>query len=84
MWGDSICTPSIFSKDLELQEDARKAAGACREALRRLIPPRLLGSEAFNHDHSDRGPPKMDSKVSHSHIKISGCLANVGGRTGAD
>ena len=45
-------SPSILSfKDLELEEDAKKAAEACRRALCRLISPQLLGIEAFNHDH---------------------------------
>ena len=53
----SISAPERWS-------DAKKAAGACREALRRLIPPRLLGSDAFAHDYSESGPPRIDSKAS--------------------
>ena len=53
----SISTPERWS-------DARKAAWACREELRRLIPQRLLGSDAFAHDHSESGPPGIDSKAS--------------------
>ena len=43
--------------------DARYAAGACLNALRRLRPPRLLGRVAFSHDQSETGLPMMDSRV---------------------
>ena len=33
-------------------------------ALWRLIPPRLLGREAFSHNHSEVGPPRIASRVS--------------------
>ena len=57
--------PSIApTNDWERKEDTRKAAGAWREAFRRLTPPRLLGREAFNQDHPERGPTRMDSKAS--------------------
>ena len=66
MWGERPgARPSIFPTNIwEREEDARKATGAWREALWRLTPPRLLGSEAFSQDHSDRGPPRIDSKAS--------------------
>ena len=66
MWGGepggwpSICSTRGGEPELE----ARKAAGACREALRKLKPPRLLGRLAFSHYQSDRGPPTMDSRDS--------------------
>ena len=47
----------------ERQEEARKAAEAWREALLRLMPPQLLGREAFSRDHSDWGPPRVDSRA---------------------
>ena len=54
--------PSIFPTNVwEREKDARKAAGAWGK---RSTPPRLLGREAFSQDHSDRGPPRMDSKAS--------------------
>ena len=49
---------------LELLLEATKAAWECSEAWWRLMPPRLLGNEAFCQDHSIVGPPKIDSKVS--------------------
>ena len=66
MWGEGPGShPSIFPTSVwETQVEARKAAGAWREELLRPIPPRLLGREAFSQDHSDRGPPTMDSRAS--------------------
>ena len=66
VWGEGPGShPSIsLTNDWERDEDAKKAAGAWREVLRRLIPPRLLGREAFSQDHSDSGPPRMDSQDS--------------------
>ncbi len=46
------------------EQEARKAAGAWREAKRKLRPPRLLGRVALSQDQSDMGPPRMDSRVS--------------------
>ncbi len=52
--------PSItLTRDCDDERDATKAAGACREALRRPSPPRLLGRQALSQDQSDRGPPMM-------------------------
>ena len=48
----------------EREADEIKAAGACNTAVRRLIPPRLLGKEAFSQDQSVRGLPMIDSRVS--------------------
>ena len=67
VWGEGPGShPSIsLTNDWEHDKDAKKAAGgASREALRKLTPPRLLGKEAFSQDHSDSGPPRMDSKAS--------------------
>ena len=39
-----------------------KAAGACRVALLRFKPPRLLGRDDFKRDHSEQGPPRIPSR----------------------
>ena len=44
------------------------------------MPLRLLGREAFNQHHLERGPPRM--VVVHSNIKIQGCIVDVDGRAG--
>ena len=65
-WGERLGRrPSIFpTNSWEQEEEAGKAAGAWSEALLRFIPQRLLGREAFSHDHSERGQPRMTSSVS--------------------
>ncbi len=50
------------TRDCAVEAEDIKAAGAWSEALRRLSPPRLLGREAFCHDHEGIGPPRMASK----------------------
>ena len=50
------------TKASELEEDATKAAGACREELLRLTPPRLLRREAFSQDHSGWERPEWIPK----------------------
>ena len=40
------------------------AAGACKEARLMFSPPRELGREAFNQDHSGRGPPARSDRAS--------------------
>ena len=53
---------SLIRRD-EWNPEVMKAAGACRAALRRLIPYLLLGREVLSHDHSDIGLPRMVSRV---------------------
>ena len=66
VWGERPgARRSIFPTNVrECEKNARKAAGAWREALRRLTPPPLLGREAFSQDNRDRGSLRMDSKAS--------------------
>lgn len=52
------------TRSLDWTEEATNAAGACRTALRWLIPPRLLGREAFDQDQLEMGPLTMAFKVS--------------------
>ena len=51
-------------RQAEWDGEAMKAAGACRAAPRKLMPPLLLGKEALSHDQSDIRQPRMVSRVS--------------------
>ena len=65
VWGGEVEElPRIHSTQHWASElEARNAAGACREALRRLRPPRQQGRVAFSHAQSDIGPPKIYSSA---------------------
>ena len=76
----SILPTSVW----ESKEDARKAAGAWSEELRRLKTTSTAGEGGLQpRPVSQRlGPPRMDSK--DGTVDIPTGLADVGGRTGAN
>ena len=62
-WSTSSPNKSL-TRVSEEKEEATFAAGACREVLQKLIPPRVLGKEALSQLHSEIGPITMVSRDS--------------------
>ena len=76
---DSILPTSVW----ESEEDARKAAGAWSEALRRLKTTSTAG-ERSRASASQRPPQDGLQSLSDGTVDIQTGLADVGGRTGAN